>query len=92
MHVGERVRWYLFAFGNEVDLHSVHWHGGVVNLEGRTYADVVELVPATAKVADMLADNPGTWLLHCHVADHMMAGMYGTYTVLPAQEVLTARP
>jgi FtsP/CotA-like multicopper oxidase with cupredoxin domain len=92
LHVGEHVRWYIFAFGNEVDVHSVHWHGGVV-LEGRTYADVIELAPATAKVADMVADNPGTWLLHCHVADHMMAGMYGTYTVLPSsQGVLTARP
>lgn len=92
MRVGDRVRWYVFAFGTEVDLHAAHWHGGVVKLEGRTYADVVELAPATAKVADMVADNPGTWLLHCHVADHMMAGMYGTYTVLPpSQEVLTAR-
>jgi hypothetical protein len=39
----------------------------------------------------MRADNPGTWLLHCHVADHMMAGMYATYTVAPRGGVLTAR-
>jgi FtsP/CotA-like multicopper oxidase with cupredoxin domain len=39
----------------------------------------------------MLADNPGTWLLHCHVADHMMAGMYATYTVTRRSGVLTAR-
>jgi hypothetical protein len=30
---------------------------------------------------DMLADNPGTWLFHCHVADHMEAGMMATYTI-----------
>jgi manganese oxidase len=84
MHAGERVRWYLLGFGTEVDLHSVHWHGEVVKLEGRSYVDVVDLLPAVAKVADMVPDNPGTWLLHCHVADHMMAGMYTTYTVTPA--------
>jgi hephaestin len=56
----------------------------VVNLEGRSYVDVIELAPATARVADMIVDNPGTWLLHCHVADHMMAGMYATYVVKPA--------
>jgi FtsP/CotA-like multicopper oxidase with cupredoxin domain len=31
--------------------------------------------------ADMTADNPGTWLLHCHVADHLNAGMVATYTI-----------
>jgi FtsP/CotA-like multicopper oxidase with cupredoxin domain len=29
----------------------------------------------------MVADNPGTWLLHCHVGDHMDAGMFTTFTV-----------
>jgi len=90
MRVGDRVRWYVFAFGSEVDVHSVHWHGGVVKEDGRTYADVIELAPATTRVADMVADNPGTWLLHCHVADHMMAGMYATYTVQPRPGGLTA--
>jgi FtsP/CotA-like multicopper oxidase with cupredoxin domain len=31
----------------------------------------------------MRADNPGTWMLHCHVADHFYAGMYGTFTIEP---------
>jgi hypothetical protein len=29
----------------------------------------------------MLADNPGTWLFHCQVSDHMEAGMMTTYTI-----------
>jgi hypothetical protein len=33
--------------------------------------------------ADMLADNPGTWMIHCHVADHIAAGMLGRYTISP---------
>jgi hypothetical protein len=36
------------------------------------------------KVADMLADNPGAWLLHCHVADHMTNGMFARFTVFPS--------
>ena len=81
MNLGARVRWNLVALGTEVDLHTPHWHGAVVKLEGHTYTDVVELLPASMKVADMIADNPGVWLLHCHVGDHMMAGMYTTFTI-----------
>jgi FtsP/CotA-like multicopper oxidase with cupredoxin domain len=82
MNQGEMVRWYLLALGTEVDLHTPHWHGEKVLLEGRTYTDVVELLPASMKVGDMRADNPGRWLLHCHVDDHMTAGMYTTFTIL----------
>jgi hephaestin len=53
-------------------------------MEGARRWAVIELAPAMAKVADVVVDNPGTWLLHCHVADHMMAGMYATYTVTAA--------
>ena len=64
-----------------MDWHTPHWHGVVLKLEGRTYTDVIEVGPAAMKVGDMVADNPGTWLLHCHVADHMMAGMYTLFTI-----------
>lgn len=81
MNVGERVRWYIVALGTEVDLHTAHWHGETVTNETGMHTDVVELMPASMRVVDMVPDNPGTWLSHCHVADHMMAGMYTTYTV-----------
>ncbi len=29
--------------------------------------------------------DPGTWLYHCHVESHMMAGMIGTYQVSKAR-------
>ena len=80
---GERVRWYLFGLGSENDFHTAHWHGLRVVEEGRRRTDVVELLPATMKVADMVADNPGSWLFHCHVADHMMEGMYARLIVHP---------
>ena len=81
MNEGERVRWYLFGLGSEKDFHTAHWHGLTVLEEGRRTTDVVELLPATMKVADMRASNPGTWLFHCHVAEHMQGGMFARYTV-----------
>lgn len=83
MNEGERVRWYLFGLGSESDLHSAHWHGERVIENGSRQTDVVELLPGSMKVADMVADNPGNWLLHCHVAEHMAKGMFTRFTVYP---------
>jgi manganese oxidase len=82
MEAGQRVRWYLLGMGNEMDLHTAHWHGKTVSLRGRR-TDVIELLPGSMATADMVADNTGTWLFHCHVADHMEAGMFTTFTVRP---------
>jgi Multicopper oxidase len=77
---GERVRWHLLSMGNEKDLHTPHWHGKVVDF-GKRHTDVIELLPGSMATADMTADNPGTWMFHCHVSDHMEAGMMATYTI-----------
>jgi FtsP/CotA-like multicopper oxidase with cupredoxin domain len=82
MRVGQRVRWFLIGQGTEVDLHTPHWHGNTVLINGMR-TDVGELLPMSMKVADMVPDNPGTWLFHCHVNDHILAGMQATYTVTP---------
>jgi FtsP/CotA-like multicopper oxidase with cupredoxin domain len=80
MKQGDRVRWYLLGMGNERDLHTPHWHGERVKY-GKRYTDVIELLPASMVTVDMLADNPGSWLFHCHVLDHMEAGMMARYTI-----------
>ena len=82
MHLGERVRWYVFGMGNEVDLHTPHWHGQTLLWQGMR-VDVTELLPATMRVLDMVPDNPGIWLYHCHVDDHIAAGMLARFHVLP---------
>jgi manganese oxidase len=82
MRKGERIRWYVMAMGTEVDLHTPHWHGNTV-LSGGMRADVVSLLPATMITADMVPDDVGTWLFHCHVNDHITAGMMSTFTVTP---------
>src|SRR5215472_17081539 len=82
MKQGGKVRWHLLSMGNEKDLHTPHWHGKTVNY-GARHVDVVELLPGSMATADMTADNPGTWLFHCHVSDHMEGGMMATYTIYP---------
>ncbi len=80
MKKGDRVRWYVMGMGNEKDLHTPHWHGETVS-DRFKHMDVVEVLPASTLAVDMLADNPGVWMFHCHVADHMEAGMMATYTI-----------
>lgn len=69
--------------------HPIHIHGqrflvlavnGVPN-DDLVWKDTV-LVPAGAAV-DLLVDlsNPGRWMLHCHIAEHLGAGMMTVFTV-----------
>jgi len=85
---GERVRWYVTAFGNEVDLHTLHWHHATLEHRGQR-KDVIQLLPADFEVAtmDFTEDlEAGSWPLHCHVMDHMNAGMNAFYEVRDPEE------
>ncbi len=84
MRARERVRWYVFANPNEEnawDIHTVHWHGQTA-VVAHMRTDMVMLTPMMSAVADMRPDNPGVWLLHCHMPGHFRAGMYTRFTVL----------
>nr|XP_060611989.1 hephaestin [Anolis sagrei ordinatus] len=85
MYAGDWVNWYLLGMGQEIDVHTVHFHAETfLYRNGQIHrADVVDLFPGTLEMVEMLASNPGTWLLHCHVADHIHAGMETLFTVLP---------
>ncbi|XP_032708341.1 ceruloplasmin isoform X1 [Lontra canadensis] len=85
MHVGDEVNWYLMGMGNEIDLHSVHFHGHSFGYQHRGIytSDVFDVFPGTYQTLEMFPRTPGIWLLHCHVTDHIHAGMETTYTVLP---------
>jgi len=80
MKKGERVRWYLMANSNEDDVHAPHWHGQTV-LANSMRTDMLNLGPMMMMVADMVPDNPGTWLFHCHVGEHLDGGMYALFKV-----------
>ena len=69
--------------------HPIHFHGqrflvinknGVVN-QNLVWKDTV-LVP-TGEYVDILLDisNPGTWMAHCHIAEHLTAGMMMKFIV-----------
>ena len=83
MQEGEHVRWYMVSLGNEVDLHTPHWHGNTGLWNGNRI-DVIDILPAMLETVDMTPDAPGVWMFHCHVDDHMNAGMVTLYTVEPA--------
>jgi hephaestin len=80
MKTGEHVRWYVMTIGEGFNSHSPHWHGNTVLFNGNR-VDVVELMPAQSLTADMVPDNPGNWMFHCHFSDHMEAGMVAMYQV-----------
>jgi len=82
MRKGEHVRWYVFSGTNDFDFHTPHWHGNTV-LISQMRTDVTALSPMQMVTADMVPDDVGTWLLHCHVSFHNAAGMNVLYTVTP---------
>ena len=43
--------------------------------------DVIDLFPGVFMTVKMTPDSIGTWLLHCHVNDHMIHGMQALYSV-----------
>jgi FtsP/CotA-like multicopper oxidase with cupredoxin domain len=79
MQIGERVRWYVFANSN-FEIHTPHWHGQTV-VAHHMRTDMVHLMAMQMLVADMVPDNPGQWMFHCHVAPHLDAGMQAMFTV-----------
>ena len=70
--------------------HPMHLHGhsfrllsrnGAPNMRGE-WLDTVLVQPGeTAEIA-FVADNPGDWLFHCHILEHMAAGMSGIVRVV----------
>jgi len=81
MEVGDRVRWYIMGTTN-FEMHAPHWHGNTA-VAGHMRTDVLSVLPMQMVVADMVPDNPGEWLFHCHVGNHLRMGMEGKYVVVP---------
>jgi FtsP/CotA-like multicopper oxidase with cupredoxin domain len=82
MKRGEHVRWYVMTMGGQVNLHTPHWHGNVVTVD-KHHTDIFSILPAQFVTADMIPDKVGTWMFHCHVDEHMEAGMMAMYQVQP---------
>ena len=71
--------------------HPIHIHGQrflVLNVDGVPNPNLVwkdtAIVPVGSTV-DFLVDmsNPGEWMLHCHIAEHLESDMMLRFTVEP---------
>lgn len=69
--------------------HPIHFHGQrllVLSVDGVPNPNLVWkdtiLIPV-GRTVDLLmeATNPGDWMMHCHIAEHLGAGMMGMFTV-----------
>jgi FtsP/CotA-like multicopper oxidase with cupredoxin domain len=76
---GQTVQWDVMAMGSEHHTFHVHGHRWV-DRDGRD-VDTQTVGPAETFAIRWREEDPGTWLYHCHVESHMMAGMIGTYHV-----------
>ena len=69
--------------------HPIHVHGHSFRVlsrngkptEHQEWQDTVLMSPQeTARIA-FVADNPGDWMLHCHILEHQAAGMMASFRV-----------
>ena len=73
-------------------LAALHTRLGLLPLVCAGYrVDSVELLPATFRVADMYADNVGSWMMHCHVNHHIHGGMMALFEASFSCSVLLQR-
>jgi FtsP/CotA-like multicopper oxidase with cupredoxin domain len=93
--VGDRVKIRLV---NEMDSdhpmhHPFHLHGAgrflVLARDGTPEPNLVwkdTVLVRTGQVVDILFDvsNPGLWMAHCHIAEHMQSGMMFSFNVARA--------
>ena len=79
-----RGRSYLLELVNQTSWHHpIHLHGhvfAVVSRNGKPtplsqWGDTVLVDPDSSAEIAFVADNPGDWMLHCHVLEHQASGM-----------------
>jgi FtsP/CotA-like multicopper oxidase with cupredoxin domain len=85
----KRGRTVMLAFANNTAFaHAMHVHGHHFRLLDRLddgwkpfWLDTVMVEPRqTARIA-FLADNPGKWMIHCHMLEHQETGMAAWFEV-----------
>ena len=86
-----RGRSYVLDFTNETAFpHPIHLHGHPMKLlevNGEapvrdTWRDTLLMAPRSRAAVAMVADNPGRWMLHCHIPEHQEAGMMAVVNVI----------
>lgn len=89
LHLG-LGRPYVLALHNDTAWrHPIHVHGHsfrVIARNGRPtrfreWQDTVFMDPGERIEIAFVADNPGDWMIHCHILEHMQAGLMGVIRV-----------
>ena len=85
-----RNRTYVIDFVNETAFpHPIHLHGQpmqILAVNGKapaqtTWRDTLLLESRSRGSVAVVADNPGRWMLHCHIPEHQEAGMMAVVDV-----------
>jgi FtsP/CotA-like multicopper oxidase with cupredoxin domain len=79
--VGEKIRIQLINI-DPSEVHTMHLHGmnfQVVAKDGNPVAqpesmNTVLIGPGETMDLAVEAENPGKWMFHCHILDHVMNG------------------
>ncbi len=69
--------------------HTMHIHGFTLQMLSRNgvpvpfgqWQDTVLMAPRDIVECAFVADNPGDWMLHCHITDHQMTGLMTVFRV-----------
>jgi multicopper oxidase len=80
LHIRQGQRPALTLDNPTMMYHPIHLHGHtfqLINADGSLGArkDTVIVLPKHKILAVLVADNPGTWMMHCHNTYHQEAGM-----------------
>lgn len=80
------VVWIRYGNLSAMDHHPIHLHGycfKTIGTDGGWATDKSVLIPETtvlvptgvAKVTELVANNPGDWIFHCHMTHHIVNQM-----------------
>jgi FtsP/CotA-like multicopper oxidase with cupredoxin domain len=83
---GERI---ILEIANTTSrMHPIHIHGHTMTVLSASLlarpvhcADTVLVLPNERVTVAFVADNPGNWMIHCHVIEHQETGMMGWFRV-----------
>jgi FtsP/CotA-like multicopper oxidase with cupredoxin domain len=87
---GELVRFYVINIGH--DIHTWHLHNlkqfQIKEINGKRVPELIEaqvlsLAQGVAAIIEGVADEPGLWLIHCHIVPHADMGMDALLEVTP---------
>ncbi len=91
--VAKQGEWILVHYANEgLQVHPMHQHQfdqlvvakDGIPLDNPYYADVVNVAPGERYTVLMQMTDPGTWVWHCHILNHVEReeGMFGMATAI----------